>query len=213
MSDLSSPTGRKNLCKTYSTFLGGGRVRDFPTPGTLHSRLPPLFLDFLSPINPVSTPFGRGGEFRDVPTSRTLHFRLPLLFLGSLSPISLRRADVFSVVASLRRERSDDRKYVSASQAFAGNSPISPASTAKYSVSIWNKKCHFRKGTNFGNQTLTRKSKMKPKIRDFFKQRKQDKNQNKYSRLPITRTFKANRKKVRVIGSSSYREFEENSRQ
>ena len=34
-----------------------------------------------------------------------------------------------------------------------------------------------------------------------------------YSRLPITRTFKGNRKKVRVIGSSSYREFEENSRE
>ena len=34
----------------------------------------------------------------------------------------------------------------------------------------------------------------------------------KYSRLPITRTFKGNRKKVRVIGSSSYRELEENSR-
>ena len=33
----------------------------------------------------------------------------------------------------------------------------------------------------------------------------------KYSRLPITRTFKGNRKKVWVIGSSSYREFEENS--
>ena len=33
-----------------------------------------------------------------------------------------------------------------------------------------------------------------------------------YSPLPITRTFKGNRKKVRVIGSSSYREFEENSR-
>ena len=34
-----------------------------------------------------------------------------------------------------------------------------------------------------------------------------------YSRLPITRTFKGNRKKVRVIGSSSYRELEENSRE
>ena len=34
-----------------------------------------------------------------------------------------------------------------------------------------------------------------------------------YSRLPITRTFKGNRKKVRVNGSSSYREFEENSRE
>ena len=30
----------------------------------------------------------------------------------------------------------------------------------------------------------------------------------RYSQLPITRTFKGNRKKVRVIGSSSYREFE-----
>ena len=54
---------------------------------------------------------------------------------------------------------------------------------ALYSVSIWNQKCHFRKGTNFGNQTLTGKSKMKPKMRDFFKQRKQDKNQNKYQML------------------------------
>ena len=35
----------------------------------------------------------------------------------------------------------------------------------------------------------------------------------RYSRLPITRTFEGNRKKVRVIGSSSYREFEENSRE
>ena len=35
----------------------------------------------------------------------------------------------------------------------------------------------------------------------------------KYSRLPITRTFKGNRKKVWVKGSSSYREFEENSRE
>ena len=34
-----------------------------------------------------------------------------------------------------------------------------------------------------------------------------------YSRLPITRTFKANQKKGGIIGSSSYREFEENSRQ
>ena len=33
----------------------------------------------------------------------------------------------------------------------------------------------------------------------------------KYSRLPITRTFKGNRKKVWVKGSSGYREFEENS--
>ena len=32
-----------------------------------------------------------------------------------------------------------------------------------------------------------------------------------YSRLPITRTFKGNPKKVRVVGSLSYREFEENS--
>ena len=34
-----------------------------------------------------------------------------------------------------------------------------------------------------------------------------------YSRLQITRTFKGNRKKVRVIGSSSYRDPEENSRE
>ena len=34
-----------------------------------------------------------------------------------------------------------------------------------------------------------------------------------YSRLPITRTFKGNQKKGGIIGSSSYREFEENSRQ
>ena len=93
MSDLSSPKGQKNLCKT---FIGGVR-------------------------------------FRDVPTSRTLHSRLSLLFLG-LSPISLRRADVFPVVASLPPKRSDDRKYVCASQAFAGYSPISPVSTAKYLI-------------------------------------------------------------------------------
>ena len=37
--------------------------------------------------------------------------------------------------------------------------------------------------------------------------------ENKHSRLPITRTFKGNRKKVRVIGSSSYRNPEENSRE
>ena len=61
MSDLSSPTRQKNLCKTYNTFFGGVRVRDVPPSRTLHSRLPPLFLDFLSPISPVSTPFGRGG--------------------------------------------------------------------------------------------------------------------------------------------------------
>ena len=35
----------------------------------------------------------------------------------------------------------------------------------------------------------------------------------KYSRLPITRTFKGNRKKVWVKGSLGYREFEENSRE
>ena len=34
-----------------------------------------------------------------------------------------------------------------------------------------------------------------------------------YSRLPITRTFKGNQKKGGIIGSSRYREFEENSRQ
>ena len=34
-----------------------------------------------------------------------------------------------------------------------------------------------------------------------------------YSRLPIIRTFNGNRKKVRVIESSSYREFDENSRE
>ena len=82
MSDLSSPTGQKNHCKTYSTFFGGVRVRDVPTPRTLHSGLPPLFLDFLIPLSSVLTPFGRGGGgFRDVPTSRSLHSRLPLLFL------------------------------------------------------------------------------------------------------------------------------------
>ena len=41
---------------------------------------------------------------------------------------------------------------------------------------------------------------------------------NQYSQLPITRTFKGNRKRfelsgVRVIGSSSYQELEENSRE
>ena len=60
MSDLSSPTRQKNLCKTYNTFFGGVRVRDVPPSRTLHSRLSPLFLDFLSPISPVSIPFGRG---------------------------------------------------------------------------------------------------------------------------------------------------------
>ena len=55
---------------------------------------------------------------------------------------------------------------------------------ALYSVSIWNQKCHFRKGTNFGNQTLTAKSEMNPaKNTPFFNQRKQDKNQNKYQML------------------------------
>ena len=88
MSDLSSPTRQKNLCKTYNTFFGGVRVRDVPPSRTLHSRLPPLFLDFLSPISPVSTPFGRGGGFRDVPTSRTLDSRLQPLFIDFLSPIS-----------------------------------------------------------------------------------------------------------------------------
>ena len=112
MSDLSSPTGQKNLSKTYSTCFGGVHVRDVPTSRTLHSRLPPLFLDFLSAISPVSTPFGRRGGFRDVPTAHTLHSRLPLLFLGFLSPISQRSVDVFPVVASLRRERSDDQKNV-----------------------------------------------------------------------------------------------------
>ena len=34
-----------------------------------------------------------------------------------------------------------------------------------------------------------------------------------YSRLSKTRTFKGNRKKVRVIWSSSYREVKENSRE
>ena len=157
-----------------------------------------FFLTSSGSISPVSIPFRRGGE---VPTSRTLHSRLALLFLGFLSPINLRRADVFPVVASLRRERGDDRKYVGASQAFAGYSPISPVSTAKFceifnSVSIWNQTCHFRKGTNFGNQTLTGKSKMKPKIRDFFNQRKQDKNQNKYqmSAFPCVEDY-CNRRK------------------
>ena len=34
-----------------------------------------------------------------------------------------------------------------------------------------------------------------------------------YSRFPLTRTFKGNQKKVRIMGSLSYREFEENSRE
>ena len=88
MSDLSSPTGQKNLCKTFSTFFGGVWVRNVPTSRTLHSRLPPLFLDFLSLISSVSTPLGGEGGFRDVPTSRTLHSRIPPLFLDFLSPIS-----------------------------------------------------------------------------------------------------------------------------
>ena len=45
----------------YVFFWGGGGVRDVSTCGTLLLRLPHLFLDFLSSINPVSTPFGREG--------------------------------------------------------------------------------------------------------------------------------------------------------
>ena len=166
---------------------GGGAARMSQPPVLCIPAFRLFFLTSSGSISPVSIPLRRGGE---VPTSRTLHSRLAhaLLFLGFLSPINLRRADVFPVVASLRRERGDNRKYVCASQAFAGYSPISPVSTAKFceifnSVSIWNQKCHFRKGANFGNQTLTGESKMKPKIRDVFKQRKQDKNQNKYQLL------------------------------
>ena len=128
MSDLSSPTGQKNLCKTFSTFFGGVWVRDVPTSRTLHSRIPPLFLDFLSPISSVSIPFGRGGGVQGCPNLPYFAFPASASFSWlpqSFSPISLSRTDVFPVVASLRRKRSD-RKYVCASLAFAGYSPITP---------------------------------------------------------------------------------------
>ena len=169
MNDFSSPTAdRKIFVRHTVLFLGGGGCASgMSQPPVLC--IPGFRLFFLTSSVPLAL------------------FRLPLGGGGG-RPISLRRADVFPVVASLRRERGDDRKYVCASQAFAGYSPISPVSTAKFceifnSVSIWNQKCHFRKGANFWNQTLTRESKMKPKIRDVFKQRKQDKNQNKYQLL------------------------------
>ena len=155
MSYLSSPVGQKNLWKTCSTFsFGGGGASGMSQPAVLcFCGFRIFFLTSSVPLTLFRLPLGGkgGGGFRDVPTSRTLHSRLPLLFLGFLSPIS-------------------------------------PVSTAKYLIqSIWNQKCHFRKGTaegtNSGNQTLTRKSKMKPKIRDFFNQRKQDKNRNKYQML------------------------------
>ena len=89
MSDLSSPTGQKNLCKTYNTFFGGVHVRDVPTSLTLHSRLPLLFLDFLSPISPVSTPFGRGGGGSGMSQPPVLCIPgCRPLFLDFLSPIS-----------------------------------------------------------------------------------------------------------------------------
>ena len=92
MSDLSSPTRQKNLCKTYNTFFGGVRVRDVPPSRTLHSRLPPLFLDFLSPISSVSTPFGRRGGDQGCPNLRYFAFPVSgLFFLTSSVPLALFR--------------------------------------------------------------------------------------------------------------------------
>ena len=92
MSDLSSPTRQKNLCKTYNTFFGGVRVRDVPPSRTLHSRLPPLFLDFLTPISPVSTPFGRRGGDQGCPNLRYFAFPVSgLFFLTSSVPLALFR--------------------------------------------------------------------------------------------------------------------------
>ena len=149
MNDFSSPTAdRKIFVRHTVLFLGGGGCASgMSQPPVLC--IPGFRLFFLTSSVPLAL------------------FRLPLGGGGG-RPISLRRADVFPVVASLRRERGDDRKYVCASQAFAGYSPISPASTAKYSVSIWNQKCHFRKGTNFGSQTLAGKSKWNQKYEIFL---------------------------------------------
>ena len=92
MSDLSSPTGQKNLSKTYSTCFGGVNVRDVPTSRTLHSRLPLLFLDFLSPISPVSTPFGRGGGVQGCPNLPYSAFPPSGLFFSTSSvPLALFR--------------------------------------------------------------------------------------------------------------------------
>ena len=60
MSDLSSPTGQKNLFKTYSTFFGG--VARLGCPNLQYFAFPASvsFLDFRSPISTVSIPFGMG---------------------------------------------------------------------------------------------------------------------------------------------------------
>ena len=88
---------------------------------------------------------------------------------------------------------SEEKKTISPSQCSPWPTKVGPTSRtlhsrlpALYSVSIWNQKCHFRKGTNFGNQTLNVKSKMKPKNTRFFNQRREDENQNKYQMLAFT---------------------------
>ena len=79
----------------YVFFWGGGGVRDVSTCGTLLLRLPHLFLDFLSSINPVSTPFGReaggGGDSRmsQPPVLCIPGFRFS--FLASSVPLALFR--------------------------------------------------------------------------------------------------------------------------
>ena len=79
MSDLSSPTGQKNLCKTTVLFWGGGgwRIRYVPTSRTLHSRLALLFLGFLSPISLRQTYFGSSLLFagREATTGNTSALR------------------------------------------------------------------------------------------------------------------------------------------
>ena len=73
--------------------LGGeAGIRDVPTSRTLHSRLQPLFIDFLSPISPVSTPFRRRGGDQGCPNLR--YFAFPasgLFFLTSSVPLALFR--------------------------------------------------------------------------------------------------------------------------
>ena len=67
MSDLSSPTGQKNLCKTYSTFFGG--VARLGCPNLQYFAFPASasFLDFRSPISTVSIPFGMGRGVQGCP--------------------------------------------------------------------------------------------------------------------------------------------------
>ena len=67
MSDLSSPTGQKNLCKTYSTFFG--EVARLGCPNLQYFAFPASasFLDFRSPISTVSIPFGMGRGVQGCP--------------------------------------------------------------------------------------------------------------------------------------------------